>query len=61
MAVSQEWSGLGKYVREGLVITRQEFLLDTAGLLFRLKIPGARTVFENAIAAVLETVYSAIA
>ncbi|HEY3936534.1 MAG TPA: hypothetical protein VGL97_03850 [Bryobacteraceae bacterium] len=61
MAVSQEWSGLGTYVREGLVIARQEMLLDAAGMLFRLKIPGARIVFENAIAAVLETVYSAVA
>jgi hypothetical protein len=40
---------------------RQEILLDTAGLLFRLRMPGARVLFENAIAAVLETMYSAVA
>jgi hypothetical protein len=61
MAFSQEWSGLGKYVRESLLIARHGILLDMAGLLFRLRIPGARTLFENAIAAILEMVYSAVA
>jgi hypothetical protein len=61
MAFSQEWSGLGEYVREALLIARQAILLDMAGLLFRLRMPGARTLFENAIAAILKTVYSAVA
>ena len=47
MAQSQDWSDLGKYVREGLVIVPHRFLLDAAGFLFRLGFPGAQALFAD--------------
>lgn len=48
MAYSQDWSALGKYVRQSFSITRCLFLLETACLLFRLRLPGARKIFQKA-------------
>ncbi len=48
MAYSQDWSALGKYMRESFAIARCLFLLETACLLFRLRLPGAKTIFQKA-------------
>lgn len=49
MALSQDWSDLGKYVREGLMIAPHRILLDTAGLLLHLRFPGAHALFAPQI------------
>ena len=58
MALSQDWSGLGKYFRESLLILRHSIALDAAALLCRLRCPGALRLFERSVAVILQTVYS---
>jgi hypothetical protein len=59
MAFSQDWSGLGKYVADGLVITRHSIALDIAGLLSHWQFPGAFRLFEMSVAVILETLLDA--
>ena len=47
MAHSQDWSDLGKYVRESFVIVPHRLLLDAVDLFFRLGFPGAHAFFAN--------------
>jgi hypothetical protein len=47
---------LGKYVENGLVLTRHSIALDIAGLLSRWRFPGAFRLFEMSVAVILETV-----
>ena len=58
MALSQDWSDLGKYFGESLLILRHSIALDAAGLLCRLRCPGALRLFEPSVAVILRTVYS---
>ena len=44
MAYSHDWSALGQYVWEGFLIVPHRILLDIAGLLFRLRFPGAQAL-----------------
>jgi hypothetical protein len=55
MALSQDWSGLGKYLGESLLITRHSIALDAAALLSRLRWPGAAKLFETSVAVILQT------
>jgi hypothetical protein len=57
MALSQDWSGLGEYFRESLLILRHSIALDAAGLLCRLRCPGALRLFEPSVAVILQTVF----
>ena len=58
MAVSQDWSGLGKYLGESLLILRHSLSLDAAGVLSRLRCPAALGLFDPSVAVILQTVYS---
>jgi hypothetical protein len=58
MALSRDWSGLGKYLEEGLLIGRHSIALDAAGILSRLRCSGALRLFESSVAVILQTVYS---
>ncbi len=58
MALSQDWSGLDKYLGEGLLILRHSIALDAAGILSRLQCPTALGLFESSLAVILQTVYS---
>ncbi|HMJ61769.1 MAG TPA: hypothetical protein VK493_08395 [Bryobacteraceae bacterium] len=57
MALSQDWSGLGKYFGESLLILRHSIALDAAGILSRLRCPGALKLFEPSVAVILRTVF----
>jgi hypothetical protein len=59
MALSQDWSGLGNYVADGLIITRHSIALDIAGLLSHLRFPGAFRLFEISVAVIFETLLDA--
>lgn len=56
MALSRDWSGLGRYVEDSLLITRHSIVLNTAGLLSHWRFPVASRLFETSVAVILETV-----
>jgi hypothetical protein len=56
MALSRDWSDLGKYVEDNLLILRHSIALDTAGLLSRWWFAGAFLLFETSVAVILQTV-----
>ena len=56
MALSRDWSGLGKYVEDSLLIRRYSIALGAAGLLSLLRFPGAFRLFETSVAVILKTV-----
>lgn len=58
MALSRDWSGLGKYLGESLLILRHSIALDAAGILSRLRRPAALASFERSVAVILQIVYS---
>jgi hypothetical protein len=58
MALSQDWSGLGKYLGESLLILRHSIALDAVGILSLLRCPPALGLFESSVAVLLQTVYS---
>jgi hypothetical protein len=58
MALSQDWSGLGKYLGESFLILRHSLALDAAGVLSRLRCPAALGLFNPSVAVILQTVYS---
>jgi hypothetical protein len=57
MALSGDWSGVGRYVRESATIARYRLLLSVAGLLFSAGIPGARDLCDAAVFGIFRTVY----
>lgn len=56
MALSRDWSGLGRYVEDSLLIRQYSIALGTAGLLSLLRFPGACRLFETSVAVMLRTV-----
>jgi hypothetical protein len=58
MALSQDWSGLDKYLGESLLILRHSIGLDAAGVLSRLRCPAALGLFDLSVAVILQTAYS---
>jgi hypothetical protein len=57
MALSQDWSGLDKYLGESLLILRHSIALDAVGILSLLRCPAALGLFESSVAVLLQTVY----
>jgi hypothetical protein len=60
MALSQDWSGLDRYLGESLLILRHSIALDAAGILSLLRCPAALALFESSVAVILQTVYSSL-
>jgi hypothetical protein len=56
MALSRDWSGLGRYVEDSLLIRQYSIALWTAGLLSLLGFPGAFRLFETSVSMILKTV-----
>ncbi len=57
MALSQDWSGLGSYVRESVTIARYRLLLNLASLLSSVGVSVARDVRDAAIFLIFRTLY----
>lgn len=55
MAYSRDWSHLGEYVGEGFLIMRHSITLNAAGLLFRLRCPGASRLFDISVTFLMQT------
>jgi hypothetical protein len=58
MALSQDWSGLDKYLGESLLILRHSIALEAAVILSLLRCQAALGLFESSVSVILQTVYS---